>query len=55
MSSIWGRRVDAWVTGKQRSGATREDYNRAGLNALWQIALVVIVAFALLTLARGIS
>lgn len=40
--SIWGKRVDGLFTPHQR--ADRQSYNRAGLNALWQIALVVLVA-----------
>ena len=39
--SIWGKRVDGWFA--RGVTATREDYNRAGLNALWQVALVLIV------------
>lgn len=38
--SIWGRRVDAAFS----RSATRDDYNKAGLNAIWQIALVILVA-----------
>lgn len=40
--SIWGKRVDRIFTPNQR--ADRADYNRAGLNAIWQIALVILVA-----------
>ena len=32
---------DGWFT--RGMTATREDYNRAGLNALWQVALVLVV------------
>lgn len=44
--SIWGRKVDEWANRHLGQG-TRSDYNRAGLNALWQIALVLLVAVLL--------
>lgn len=50
--SIWGKRVDSWVNGKA-GGATRQDYDRAGLNALWQIALVGVVVIGAVLLARA--
>jgi hypothetical protein len=50
--SIWGKRVDSWVNGKAGT-ATREDYDRAGKNALWQIALVGLVVVAAVLLARA--
>lgn len=51
--SVWGKRVDSWFdarTGK----ATSADYNRAGLNALWQIALVVLIAVLALLVAQSL-
>lgn len=47
--SIWGKRVDALFT-RGSVKPSREDYNRAGLNALWQIALVVLIAVLALAL-----
>lgn len=49
--SIWGKRADAWFDAKT-ARPSREDYNRAGLNALWQIALVVIAAVAVMAIAQ---
>lgn len=40
--SIWGKRVDNWFT--RDVTASRADYSRAGINALWQVALVLLVA-----------
>ena len=49
--SIWGKRADAWFDDKV-ARPSRTDYNRAGLNALWQIALVVLIAAAVLLVAQ---
>lgn len=49
--SIWGKRVDGWVNGKT-GGASRSDYNRSGLNALWQVALVLLAAVIVWLIAQ---
>jgi hypothetical protein len=39
--SIWGKRVDSWFTERTGGGGvTHEEWNRRGLNFLWQAALV---------------
>lgn len=50
--SIWGKRVDSWFDSKGGK-ATRADYDRAGLNALWQIALIGLVLLGAYLLARA--
>lgn len=50
--SIYGRRVDAFFT-RRTHPTSRTDYNRAGLNAIWQVLLVIAVAaFALWLMAN---
>lgn len=39
-------------TPRNRERASRDDYNRAGLNALWQVALVLLVAVAVVLVGR---
>lgn len=52
--SIWGKRVDAWYDSKTGGNrASKVEINRAGLNALWQIALVLLVALVAVLVLRG--
>lgn len=54
--SIWGKRVDAWFDAKTGAGnATREDYDRAGKSALWQVAIVLLVCVVVAVLAIAVD
>lgn len=49
--SIWGRRVDAMFS-RGRAPASREEYDRAGFAAFWQVGLVLLtIALAVAVLS----
>ena len=47
--SIWGKRVDNWFS-RGQGNPTKGDWNKAGLNFMWQAALVVGVVVVLFLL-----
>ncbi len=55
--SIWGRRINERVSGwqNQRGPLSKDDINRGGLNALWQIALVGIVLVGIVVIGNYIT
>ncbi len=49
--SIWGKRVDRLFTPQQP--VSKQQWNRRGVNFLWQAALVGLVALIALLLFAG--